>query len=49
MTRVVIAAGEPSGDRHAGHLITELRNRLPNLSVFGMGVTLPEPPEWSAG
>ena len=37
MTRVVIAAGEPSGDRHAGRLITELRNRLPNLSVFGMG------------
>ena len=37
MTRVVIAAGEPSGDRHAGHLITELRSRLPEVSIFGMG------------
>ncbi|MFM1827660.1 MAG: hypothetical protein RLY67_1041 [Pseudomonadota bacterium] len=37
MTRVVIAAGEPSGDRHASHLIKELRRRLPNVSVYGMG------------
>jgi lipid-A-disaccharide synthase len=37
MTKVVIVSGEPSGDRHAGHLISELRAMRPEIAVFGMG------------
>lgn len=37
MTQVVIVSGEPSGDRHAGHLILELRAMRPEIVVSGMG------------
>jgi lipid-A-disaccharide synthase len=35
--RVMIAAGEPSGDLYAGALTAELRARQPGIDVFGMG------------
>ena len=35
--RVMIAAGEPSGDLYAGALAAELRARQPDVDVFGMG------------
>jgi lipid-A-disaccharide synthase len=35
--RVMIAAGEPSGDLYAGALTAELRARQSDIDVFGMG------------
>lgn len=37
MTRVMIVAGEPSGDLHGGRLVAELRKLRPDLEVFGVG------------
>ena len=39
---VFFSVGEPSGDQHAAHLISELRRRLPNLRVSGFGGPLME-------
>lgn len=35
--KLMIVAGEASGDRHAAHLVDALRERAPNLEVFGSG------------
>ena len=32
-----LSAGEPSGDQHAAHLLTELRRRAPGLTAAGYG------------
>jgi len=34
---ILIAAGEPSGDMHAAHLVLELKELLPTLKVTAMG------------
>ncbi|MCB1102430.1 MAG: lipid-A-disaccharide synthase, partial [Kiritimatiellae bacterium] len=34
---LMVIAGEVSGDMHAGALIRELKNRLPDLDVWGIG------------
>jgi len=34
---VFFSVGEPSGDQHAAHLITELRRRDPSLRISGFG------------
>ena len=39
---VFFSVGEPSGDQHAAHLISELRSRLPQLRVSGFGGPLME-------
>lgn len=39
---VFFSVGEPSGDQHAAHLITELRRRMPSLRVSGFGGPLME-------
>ncbi|MGB5035322.1 MAG: lipid-A-disaccharide synthase, partial [Blastocatellia bacterium] len=33
----MIVAGEASGDRHAARLVDALRERVPDLEVFGSG------------
>ena len=35
--QVIIVAGEASGDLHAAHLIEELHNLDPSISIAGMG------------
>ena len=35
--RIMMAAGEPSGDKHGAHLIEALRESVPDLTVWGMG------------
>jgi lipid-A-disaccharide synthase len=35
--RVMISCGEPSGDLYAGALATELRARVPDVEIFGLG------------
>jgi lipid-A-disaccharide synthase len=35
--RVMISCGEPSGDLYAGSLATELRARVPDVEIFGLG------------
>lgn len=35
--RVMLVAGEASGDRHAAKLFLELRRKIPAISAFGMG------------
>ncbi len=37
LTRVMIVAGEASGDLHAAALVRSLKQKLPALEVFGMG------------
>ena len=37
MSRVLVAAGEVSGDQHAARLISSLRKDLPDLQVVGLG------------
>ncbi len=37
VTRVMIIAGEPSGDLHGSGLVRELKKRQPDLEVFGVG------------
>lgn len=37
VVKVMIVAGEASGDRHAARLVDALRERVPNLEVFGSG------------
>ncbi len=37
MTTVLVVAGEASGDLHAARLLSELRQRLPDLRPFGLG------------
>ncbi len=37
MPKIMISAGEASGDLHAGALTRELRHQNPNCEVFGMG------------
>lgn len=39
---VFFSVGEPSGDQHAAHLISELRRRIPQLRVSGFGGPLME-------
>ncbi len=34
---VMVLAGEPSGDLHAGNLIREMKRICPHLNVVGMG------------
>lgn len=36
-TNLLIVAGEPSGDRHAAHLVEELQKRLPQVNFYGIG------------
>ena len=35
--RILLVAGEASGDLHGADLIVELRRRVPNLEVVGLG------------
>ncbi len=35
--RILISAGEPSGDLHAAYLVRALRDRLPEAEFFGFG------------
>ena len=35
--RIMMVAGEPSGDKHGAHLIEALRESVPDLTVWGMG------------
>jgi lipid-A-disaccharide synthase len=35
--RIMIACGEPSGDLYAGALVSALRQRVPEVDVFGLG------------
>src|SRR5262245_8755062 len=35
--RVLLVAGEASGDLHGADLVTALRGRVPDLEVFGVG------------
>lgn len=35
--KILIIAGEPSGDLHAGNLISNLKKSLPDVYVFGIG------------
>ena len=35
--RILISAGEPSGDLHAAHLVRALRDRVPETEFFGFG------------
>ena len=37
MSRVLVAAGEASGDLHAARLISSLRRSVPDLDLFGLG------------
>ncbi len=39
MHKLLISAGESSGDQRAGALLLELKKRLPELRAFGMGGT----------
>ena len=39
MTTILVVAGEASGDLHAARLIGELRQRLPEIRLFGLGGT----------
>ncbi len=34
---LLILSGEASGDLHAGHLLTEIRSRCPEVEAFGIG------------
>lgn len=36
-TRLLLSCGEPSGDLYGAELVRHLRQRLPSLSVFGIG------------
>jgi lipid-A-disaccharide synthase len=35
--RILVTAGEPSGDLHAGHVITALRSRFPDATIEAVG------------
>lgn len=35
--RILITAGEPSGDLHAAHIVTALRTRLPTVEIEAVG------------
>jgi len=35
--RILIVAGEPSGDLHAAGVVAELRRRVPDLTIEGIG------------
>ena len=35
--KVMIVAGEPSGDLHASHVARQLKARCPDITLFGMG------------
>ncbi|MFW5999429.1 MAG: lipid-A-disaccharide synthase [Halanaerobiaceae bacterium] len=37
--RIMVVAGETSGDMHAARIVRELKNRVPGLEFFGMGST----------
>lgn len=37
MRRLLVAAGEASGDLHAARAVADLRTRIPDLEVFGLG------------
>ena len=37
MKRVLIIAGEASGDMHGGGVVRELKRRIPSLDVYGIG------------
>lgn len=34
---IMLLTGEPSGDFHAGHLVSEIKQRLPNVILSGIG------------
>ena len=35
--KIMVVAGEASGDLHGSHLAAELKKREPDLELFGMG------------
>jgi lipid-A-disaccharide synthase len=37
LTRVMVIAGEPSGDLHGSGVVRALKKRLPNADIFGVG------------
>ncbi|MEO8168749.1 MAG: lipid-A-disaccharide synthase, partial [bacterium] len=37
LKRVLMIAGEPSGDLHGSGVVRELKKRLPDLDVYGVG------------
>ena len=37
LKRVLIVAGEASGDLHGAGVVRELKHRIPDLDVFGIG------------
>jgi lipid-A-disaccharide synthase len=37
MPRLLVCAGEPSGDLYGGELVRHLRHEVPDLEVFGLG------------
>lgn len=45
MPSVMIVAGEPSGDLHASHVATHLKQLCPDITLFGMGGDLLEKAE----
>lgn len=42
MTKLMVIAGEASGDLHGGHVLAELKRRLPEVELFGTGGRLIE-------
>ena len=38
--KILIVAGEPSGDLHASNLVNNLKTLSPNLTFFGIGGVL---------
>ncbi len=42
MQKVMIVAGEPSGDLHASHVVPQLKALAPDVTLFGMGGDLME-------
>ena len=37
MPKLMVIAGEASGDLHGGHVILELKKRIPDLELIGTG------------
>ena len=40
MAKILIVAGEPSGDLHASNLVRDIKTLNPNLRFFGLGGNL---------
>ena len=39
MKKILISAGDPSGDEHASHIVKELQKSSSDIEIFGMGGT----------